>query len=330
MVSKADFTPEEWKTVLSSPMLASMAVTLAEPSGLWGILKEGMASGRALLDASNDANASGIAKAIVADIGDAAGRTDAREAMKAQFSGKSPEEMSARSCSGCRRPRGSSTRRLRPRLPPSRRGLSILPQSGRSLQRRRLFGVWGREGIGRRESLDRRRRAGAGLTDPGSELRPARLRDQPPAPICGSGKPKVLWTDRPAVRLAVQPSSIAIFASASSIRPRMTDRGRRDDAVIVAEDEIARMDAHAADPAGRVPPRRRPPSADRAASHGARRPKNRPSRRASRRHGSHRRRRSRARPARNWPPRISPIIAVPASPAAAMTRISPASMQSSA
>ena len=93
MVSKADFTPEEWKTVLSSPMLASMAVTLAEPSGLWGILKEGMASGRALLDASNDANASGIAKAIVADIGDAAGRTDAREAMKAQFSGKSPEEM---------------------------------------------------------------------------------------------------------------------------------------------------------------------------------------------------------------------------------------------
>ena len=40
MADKSSFTPEEWKVVLSSPMLAGLAVTLAEPSGLWGMLKE--------------------------------------------------------------------------------------------------------------------------------------------------------------------------------------------------------------------------------------------------------------------------------------------------
>jgi len=40
MADKSSFTPDEWKVVLSSPMLAGLAVTLAEPSGLWGMLKE--------------------------------------------------------------------------------------------------------------------------------------------------------------------------------------------------------------------------------------------------------------------------------------------------
>lgn len=34
MATKANFTPDEWKVVLSSPMLVGMAVTLAEPSGI--------------------------------------------------------------------------------------------------------------------------------------------------------------------------------------------------------------------------------------------------------------------------------------------------------
>ena len=32
MATKANFTPDEWKAILGSPMLAGMAVTLAEPS----------------------------------------------------------------------------------------------------------------------------------------------------------------------------------------------------------------------------------------------------------------------------------------------------------
>jgi hypothetical protein len=39
MATKANFTPDEWKAILGSPMLAGMA------SGLWGTMKEGMARG---------------------------------------------------------------------------------------------------------------------------------------------------------------------------------------------------------------------------------------------------------------------------------------------
>jgi hypothetical protein len=93
MATKADFTAEEWKTIIGSPMLAGMAVTLAEPSGIWGMLKEGMASGRALLEAKRDAGASELAKAIVADMESSQGRGDAREGLKAELTGKSPAEM---------------------------------------------------------------------------------------------------------------------------------------------------------------------------------------------------------------------------------------------
>jgi hypothetical protein len=55
MATKADFTTDEWKLILGSPMLAGMAVTLAEPSGLWGMMQEGMVSGRALLEAKKSA-----------------------------------------------------------------------------------------------------------------------------------------------------------------------------------------------------------------------------------------------------------------------------------
>jgi hypothetical protein len=44
MVGKTNFTSEEWKTLLESAMMAAIAVTAADPSGLWGTLKESMAS----------------------------------------------------------------------------------------------------------------------------------------------------------------------------------------------------------------------------------------------------------------------------------------------
>jgi len=93
MATKADFSADEWKTILGSPMLAGMAVTLAEPNGLWGMMKESIASGQALLAARSDAGASQIAKAIVADIESAEGRSAAREGLSAELTGKSPAEM---------------------------------------------------------------------------------------------------------------------------------------------------------------------------------------------------------------------------------------------
>ena len=93
MAQKTNFTADEWKAILASPMLAGMAVTLAEPSGLWGMMQEGMASGQALLDVKRDAGASELAKALVAEMETSAGRSAARDEVKVDLTGKSPVEM---------------------------------------------------------------------------------------------------------------------------------------------------------------------------------------------------------------------------------------------
>jgi hypothetical protein len=36
MVDKSSFTKEEWTLLLESPMIAGIAITAADPSGLWG------------------------------------------------------------------------------------------------------------------------------------------------------------------------------------------------------------------------------------------------------------------------------------------------------
>ena len=48
MANKQNFTPEEWTKVLESTMLAGIAVSQADPSGLWGTLKEYLANKSAL------------------------------------------------------------------------------------------------------------------------------------------------------------------------------------------------------------------------------------------------------------------------------------------
>ena len=68
MANKQDFTPQEWTKVLQSPMLVAIAVSTAEPSGLWGTLKEAAASSSALATAKFDANSNELIKAVVTDI----------------------------------------------------------------------------------------------------------------------------------------------------------------------------------------------------------------------------------------------------------------------
>src|SRR5262249_11900932 len=89
----ASFSADEWKMIMGSPMLAGMAVSLAEPSGIWGMMKESMASGSALLDVKRDAGASELAKALVADMGTSEGRTVARDGLKSELTGKSLAEI---------------------------------------------------------------------------------------------------------------------------------------------------------------------------------------------------------------------------------------------
>src|SRR5512145_960243 len=78
MASKTAFTPEEWNQVLGGVFMAGFAVTAADPSGLWGLLKETFASGRALLEAKSHASASELSKAIVSDMETSEGRSAAQ------------------------------------------------------------------------------------------------------------------------------------------------------------------------------------------------------------------------------------------------------------
>jgi hypothetical protein len=62
---------------------------MAEPSGLIGMVQEGIASANDLAAAKNDPNAGELIKAIVADLETSAGRTAARDGLKASIKGKS-------------------------------------------------------------------------------------------------------------------------------------------------------------------------------------------------------------------------------------------------
>jgi hypothetical protein len=74
-------------------MMSGLAVTLADPSGLWGTLKESFASGGALLSAKQDQAANPLVKAVAEDFGTAEGRTMARGGLKAKFTGQSAAAM---------------------------------------------------------------------------------------------------------------------------------------------------------------------------------------------------------------------------------------------
>ena len=87
MATKSNFTTEEWGRVISSPMIAGMAITAADPSGVWGLLKEGMSGGWALVEARQDAQANPLVRAVAEDFATAEGRAAARTALQAKFSG---------------------------------------------------------------------------------------------------------------------------------------------------------------------------------------------------------------------------------------------------
>ena len=116
MAGKTDFTPDEWKALLASPMIVGMSVLAADPSGLFGMLKESMASARALVAAKTDPNADALVKAVAADFETSEGRGLAQEGVKAAISGSSAADIKPK---GDRRSR--SGRRDRRREGPGRR-----------------------------------------------------------------------------------------------------------------------------------------------------------------------------------------------------------------
>ncbi|WP_065754011.1 hypothetical protein [Bradyrhizobium paxllaeri] len=93
MADKTNFTKDEWTLLLESPMIAGMAITAAEPSGLWGLLKESFAGGAALTEAASSAGTNALVKSVVTDFASSEGRSAARDGLKAKFVNSKPAEM---------------------------------------------------------------------------------------------------------------------------------------------------------------------------------------------------------------------------------------------
>jgi hypothetical protein len=101
MANKNDFTPEEWTKVLESIMVAGIAVSGADPSGLWGTLKEAAASSLALAAAKRDPNSNELIKAAIADFETSDGRSSIL-AMRERFAQAEPTECVQRSLASLR------------------------------------------------------------------------------------------------------------------------------------------------------------------------------------------------------------------------------------
>ena len=96
MTDKSNFTPEEWKLLLESVMMAGIAVTAAEPSGLWGMLKESFASSSALVQAKIDPGSNPLVKAVVDDFATAEGQSTARDGLREKLASSRPAEVKGR------------------------------------------------------------------------------------------------------------------------------------------------------------------------------------------------------------------------------------------
>src|SRR5262245_29911349 len=97
MASKTSFTPQEWQQILESVMLSGMAVMAADPSGLLGVLKESMATGRSLMAARSDPQSNDLVRAVAAEYETSEGRQAARDRLKATLRGAKAADVKAKS-----------------------------------------------------------------------------------------------------------------------------------------------------------------------------------------------------------------------------------------
>ena len=100
MADKTTFTSDEWKRLLEGVMMAGIAVTAADPSGLWGTLKESFSSARSM--ASGKSGSSELVKALIADLETSEGRGVAREGLKERLLGSTPAEIRTKSVDALR------------------------------------------------------------------------------------------------------------------------------------------------------------------------------------------------------------------------------------
>jgi hypothetical protein len=140
MADKSNFTPDEWKLLLESVTMAGIAVSAADPSGLWGLLKESFAEGKELVAVKTDPTAKPLIKAVVADFETAQGRSAARDGLKEKLSGLKPAEITGK----CIETLGQAGAVVDEKAPDDAAAFKALaasdqPARCRSVQRGRLF-----------------------------------------------------------------------------------------------------------------------------------------------------------------------------------------------
>jgi hypothetical protein len=87
------FTDEEWARVVGAPMLAGMAVTAADPGGLWSVLRESAAVASSMHETGGAEGPDALVSEVVAAYQTAEGRDLARGVLKAEVRGKKPAEI---------------------------------------------------------------------------------------------------------------------------------------------------------------------------------------------------------------------------------------------
>jgi hypothetical protein len=102
MADQTSFTAEEWTLLLEAPMLAGMAVSAAEPSGLFGMLKESFATGKLLVQAKAEAGGNALVKAVAVAYETADGRKAASEGLRTKLGQGRPGEIKGRALDALR------------------------------------------------------------------------------------------------------------------------------------------------------------------------------------------------------------------------------------
>ena len=100
MLTKTDFTAEEWSVIRRAPFMAGLVVVAASPSGPFGVVKEMFAVGKTLADVKLHGASSDLVKAVVADLETAEER---QQSTPAELQGKTPDQVRTAAIEACLR-----------------------------------------------------------------------------------------------------------------------------------------------------------------------------------------------------------------------------------
>lgn len=98
MSTKTDYSAEEWKLCLKSPLMAGLAVVAASPSGPLGVLREMFAVGKLVAETRTQVGSNELLRTLVSDLAapNARGQVDA-----AELRGLGPEQLKAHALEAC-------------------------------------------------------------------------------------------------------------------------------------------------------------------------------------------------------------------------------------